>query len=117
MEHTSSSPCTCKPSYHHQALETLLLQYDMDLAHIWTAHQANHIYAEDGKHISYDRLIKGDDKERWLTSSANEFGRLMQSRVSVVEMAYDLFYKIICFIKWYQHIYIYNNNNSLITKY
>ena len=37
-----------------------------------------HIYFEHGKRISYDKLIMGEHKERWLTSSANEFGRLMQ---------------------------------------
>jgi hypothetical protein len=37
-----------------------------------------HIYSEQGKRISYEKLITGEHKTRWLHSSANEFGRLMQ---------------------------------------
>jgi hypothetical protein len=40
--------------------------------------QLYHIFAENGKKISYEKLLQGEHKERWNHSAANEFGRLMQ---------------------------------------
>lgn len=56
-------------SYRSRAFAQFIQQEDLKMFHI---------YSEEGKRISYDKLIKGEDKERWLRSSANEFGRLMR---------------------------------------
>ena len=48
------------------------------ITHLARKEEAYHIYSEHGKRVSYDKLLTGEHKERWLKSSANEFGRLMQ---------------------------------------
>ena len=48
------------------------------ITHSASTDEVYHIYSEQGKRILYDKLITGEHKERWLRSSANEFGRLMQ---------------------------------------
>jgi len=48
------------------------------ITHVAQEEGSYHIYSDHGNRVSCDKLITGERKERWLKSSANEFGCLMQ---------------------------------------
>ena len=58
--------------YHPQAARTLLAQ------HIFSRPNALHIYNDEGKRLTIDKLVKGENSATWLQSLSMEFGRLAQ---------------------------------------
>ena len=46
--------------------------------HVFAAPSANHIYDANGKKETIDSLLRGKDKDVWIKSLSNEFGRLAQ---------------------------------------
>ena len=76
--HASVNLSTTQFSYKHRAAEALL-------AYEIFGHTVNHIYDDNGKKLSLDDLLTGDNKDIWIRSTSNEIGRLAQGNIHGVQ--------------------------------
>ena len=69
-------------SFKHRAANALLATH---LFGPIITHKLNHVYDANGKRLSLDALLNGDQKEIWIQANSNEIGRLAQGNVHGVK--------------------------------